>query len=315
MPLATSANPCRLMVDSPDSAYPLPMTRMPEATFGMDEPPMTSRTSVLAVLSLIAGLLSLLGCCLIGISPAVGVVGGVLGAIAIFKISSSQGRLGGMGLAIGGVVTSLISVVLGIVIVIGASGALKSFDPYGNAINVAQSNDQSGLTKVLSTAALAKLTPEGLTNFRTKTQSELGAFKEVKPGLLTFVQNLGPGVAKAQASLGTSGKGEPPPLPFVSIFDKGSALIFVVLEPNNGVAPDPAAPFGKLANLGVVTPSNNEIVWLVDPKATPSLPGATPVPQPPSTVKPDQAPAAPASEPAKEPAHDPATPPPAPAPK
>ena len=59
------------------------------------------RTSILAILSLVFGTL---GCCL-GITSILGVP---MAVASIFGISRSKGRVGGMGLAIGGLIIGLL---------------------------------------------------------------------------------------------------------------------------------------------------------------------------------------------------------------
>jgi len=74
-------------------------------------PPQASpKTSGLAIASLICGIAGLLTC---GVGAAVGLV---LGIVALVKISHSQGRMGGQGLAIAGVVVSACCAILGAIL-------------------------------------------------------------------------------------------------------------------------------------------------------------------------------------------------------
>ena len=67
---------------------------------GAPPPTVTAKTSGLAIISLVLGVLGLVSC---GITSLVGLV---LGIVALMKINKSQGRLSGGGLAIAGIVVS-----------------------------------------------------------------------------------------------------------------------------------------------------------------------------------------------------------------
>lgn len=91
----------------------------------MNEPTMTAahphavsqkpKTSVSAILSLVFGIL---GLCTAGLT---GIVGLVLGVVALIGIKKEEGRLGGKGLAIGGIIVSIITMIAGFLIVISVA--------------------------------------------------------------------------------------------------------------------------------------------------------------------------------------------------
>ena len=68
--------------------------------------PVPAKTSGLAITSLVLGILGLFTC---GVTALVGLI---LGIVALVKIKNSQGRLSGNGLAIGGIATSAIFLLL-----------------------------------------------------------------------------------------------------------------------------------------------------------------------------------------------------------
>lgn len=70
------------------------------------QPAAPAKTSGLAIVSLVLGIL---GFCTFGLA---GLVGLVLALVALSQISKSQGRLGGRGLAIGGLCASIVSLLL-----------------------------------------------------------------------------------------------------------------------------------------------------------------------------------------------------------
>ena len=90
------------------------MTQFNPPTFGQPiQPVVPERTSPLAILGLVFGIL---GFCTAGL---LGVVGLILGIVAIVGINKSQGRLGGSGLAIATIVVSAFSLVVGCAILPG----------------------------------------------------------------------------------------------------------------------------------------------------------------------------------------------------
>ena len=78
------------------------------------------RTSQLAIWSLVLGVSSLL------CSFFAGLIGLVLGVIALFKISNSQGRLKGTGLAIAGIVCSILFSTTGVLMLLPAISAVRT---------------------------------------------------------------------------------------------------------------------------------------------------------------------------------------------
>ncbi len=66
-----------------------------------------TKTSVMAIVSLVLGVL---GFCTLGLG---GLIGVILGIVALVSINKSAGRLGGQGLAIGGIVVSGASLIVG----------------------------------------------------------------------------------------------------------------------------------------------------------------------------------------------------------
>ncbi|MFB3138004.1 MAG: DUF4190 domain-containing protein, partial [Phycisphaerales bacterium] len=73
-----------------------------------------TKMSVMAILSLVLGVL---GFCTRGLG---GLIGVILGIVALVSINKSAGRLGGQGLAIGGIVVSFAGLIVGLLVVVPA---------------------------------------------------------------------------------------------------------------------------------------------------------------------------------------------------
>jgi type II secretory pathway pseudopilin PulG len=109
----------------PDHSYPPPFNYHPQPpSYGPFQQPPSKPRKGLAVASLVIGLISLptLGLLFVG-----AIVGLVLGIVALAKASNQPQFYGGKGLAVGGIVTSVLSLVMIPVIGIIASIAVPSW--------------------------------------------------------------------------------------------------------------------------------------------------------------------------------------------
>jgi general secretion pathway protein G len=96
------------------------------------QPPATPKAGGLAIAALVCGsvgaFLALVGICTFGITAALGIIVGIVGLIlaivAMRRIRRSAGQMGGRGLAIGGLATSIAAVVLGLLIAATMGGFL-----------------------------------------------------------------------------------------------------------------------------------------------------------------------------------------------
>lgn len=219
------------------------------------------RTSVAAILSLVAGILGLVVCCVPFVGPVFAVLGLLCAVFAFLAIGRSEGRLGGRGLAVGGLACSLVAMLLGIVVVVGMAQISSMFGKYGDAITHVQADDMTALNEVLATTAGQKVTPEGIAAFKDESIGSLGKFKRVKPGMWAWFESFG--------MLGGVATGIPPQyqgggqtlIPLQGEFDKGNGLILVLI---NQTEQSPTAPIGKIENIGVA-PTGGPITWLIDP--------------------------------------------------
>ncbi len=96
------------------------MTQVPQQPTAVQPPPAGGQPKPpgLAIASLVCGIAGfpMIGACFTGI--AVGIVGAVLGHIALKKIRASSGTLGGEGMAKAGMICGYISAGLGVVVLI-----------------------------------------------------------------------------------------------------------------------------------------------------------------------------------------------------
>lgn len=247
------------------------MTQNPYATFGapggaageMFEPAQR-RTSVLAILSLIAGLL-----CFI---PGAGALATIFGGAAVIFISQSRGRLGGLGLAITGIVLGLVFTLVQILIVVGASNALNVFTgriigPADAMVKSALTGDHTGGRTLLTKRASDGITNAQLDDFAQRVTAELGAYQGTPKSILEFFAGYGEVGPLLQPFQG----GQNEFIPFPAKFDKGTALIVLQVDPRamqSGNAGGGANVQFPVVNFAVVTgtPQNIKQIWLIPPE-------------------------------------------------
>ncbi len=205
-----------------------------------DEP----RMSALAVVGLV--------CSLICLIPALPLIGAALGGAALLKINSSGGRLAGVGMA-------LVAICVGVVLTLAQSGLgyvgwrSYSFMQHflgptsqhaGDAMVALAAGDASGLNKVLTEEASAKVTPEDAAQFARAMEAHYG-----KPsGVVTDIFEMFEGVKRSpgfegDTQLKIGGKSGNPPLPAVLKFPQGKvAVLFISFDPNSMKKAKPKSP-------------------------------------------------------------------------
>jgi len=111
-----------------------------------------SKTSGLAIAALVCGIA---GLCTAGLG---GIAGLILGIVAVRKVNRSAGQLTGKGLAIGGIIVGILSVLLwGLVIVIGVLGFALAWPArdFGGRPHLAPMTRERGSSHVLPRPATA----------------------------------------------------------------------------------------------------------------------------------------------------------------
>jgi uncharacterized membrane protein len=138
------------------------------------------RTSVMAILSLVLGIL---GCCTLVTAP----VGVLLGIFGLFGISRSKGRVGGSGLAIGGVIVSILAMAIWLGIVFGFGGMLKMFvTQFGGSTETLLVDIQNGdydAARALLASPGADATDEDLAAFYAAYSADLGDYVGLPDGI------------------------------------------------------------------------------------------------------------------------------------
>jgi len=246
--------------------------------FGGKQPGAPERTSVMAVLSLILGILSLPCCFIPVVGPAMGLVGLVFAISAMMMIGRSGGVLGGKGVAVGGLVTSILGVLAGIFVLVGVAQALGALHTYGKFVEIAQSEDRSELEEMLTQDAADKATKADMDQFRAKVTAELGEYTRLTPGMMPFFKNF----AKIGEIPMTSIPAEYQPgmgqsmLPLPGEFEKGNAVIVVFVSTMDKTN---QLPLGRVMNVAILLPDGS-LAWFIDPNkeeppATPAEPTPT----------------------------------------
>jgi len=241
------------------------MTTLPTGGYGdfpTDEP-FETRTSVLAILALVFGLL-----CFIPGLPLVGVICGIA---ALLMIPASNGRVTGKGLAAAGLVLSLLFSALQIGIVVGGSKVLGVFQnsllaPAGTAMSAIESGDFVSARAVLTPTSAAKITDADFQAFRDGYHGELGAYKSTPKGFIeaiTAYGQIGPMMQQFQ------GRSDAIPIPLQ--FEKGMGLLVYQIDPGT----QGSGTTIPVANIMVLAPSGTK--WtLWDPQRAGLAPGTTP---------------------------------------
>jgi len=205
------------------------------------------RTSALAILSLVCSLV----CCIPGL-PALGALLGVGGAVGI---KMSGGRVGGIGLAIAGIVIGAIITVGQVGVALGFFGGLQEMrSQIDEVMLAAESGDAPAVRAFLVPPADAELTDADVERFRSEFGSLMGGYIGVPSGLELFraYQTLGSAMQPGGAWMSSNNE-----IPFPAEFDNGVAMIILSVDQTG--APPPPDKALPLLNIRVVTMSGDEV--------------------------------------------------------
>jgi hypothetical protein len=218
------------------------------------EPP---RTSILAISSLVTSLI----CCIPGLS----VIGTLLGVVAMFRISSSNGRRRGTGLALAGIILGILVSLAWVMMAIGAVSAAKEFSrSMGQMVNVLKAPTADELRNGLAPALGAKVTDEKWNAFKAEIEAEIGTFKPIPDNVMGLLQAYG------QVGQPMQNFKEQNAMPVPLLGTKGNALLVLQFTPGG----TPAAPDDNLLQiflkqargLYVELPSGKKVVLFDDSK-------------------------------------------------
>jgi hypothetical protein len=243
-----------------------------------------ARTSVAAILSLVCSLI----CCI----PGLGAVAAVLGGVALLRISGSNGRRSGVGLAIAGIV-------IGLLVTMGwgffAIGAMSVYEKAGKffmpMIQTVASDDPAKMRAAVSPALAATATDADWKRFRDAIKGELGDVSTKNVNLIQIFKGYGE-VGQLMQNKGNNDNAIPLPL----VGDKGKGVLLVHLPRNTTVrTPGANGPgsagdevLSMCVNFSVILPSGKE-EWLVPKDQMPGSPRANPpaLPAPTQPAPPD----------------------------
>lgn len=246
-----------------------------------DEMIVEQRTSVLAILSLVFGLL-----CFV---PGLGLLGLLCGIFALLAIASSGGRVAGKGLAIAGIVLSLLFSAIWIGGYLGArqiwaTAQSKVMQPLVQVMQHVEAGDWSAARQGMTSTTANGVTEEDFKKFRETYQSEMGSFQNTPTDFWSYASGFAKGGKGMQ---GIQGGNNIFPIP--ATFSKGVAVLVFEFEPSPGAVK--GQPDMKVRNIIVATPAGSKIT-LWDPSKAPA-PTVTPAtPASPDSSKKEEAPKA-----------------------
>ncbi len=251
------------------------------------------RTSVMAVVSLVLGILSLVMCCA-GVGAIAGVPAAGFGIAAIIAINAKQGALSGRGMAVSGIVTGTIGLFGTILVWVGVAttvnGIATVFRPVMSGI---ESADVRAVQNVLQPQASAKLDEPTLLAFRKQYQARLGAFQSLDPNAIGFVKTSIQtyfGDPKVQNLIQNHKR---VPLIMPAKFEKGNAQVWLVVPEKTQSSSQKPDIFVDI----MIVPESGDWISLMGigtSSGTPATPPANPDPSA-SPATPPAAPADPAA--------------------
>lgn len=244
-----------------------------------DEMIVEQRTSILAILSLVLGLL-----CFV---PGLGILGLICGIAALLAIASSGGRVAGKGLAIAGIVLSLLFSAIWIGSYLGArqiwaTAQGKVMQPMVEVMQHVEAGDWSAARQGMTTTTANSVTEEDFKKFRETYQAELGSFQNTPTDFWSYVSGFAKGGKGMQGFQGGNNI-----FPIPANFSKGGAVLIFEFEPSQGAVK--GQPDMRVRNIIVATPAANKIT-LWDPSKAPPPVVTPPTPALPEASKKDEAP-------------------------
>jgi len=221
---------------------------------GLVEP---TRTSLLAILSLVAAIICV---------PPLGLVAVLLAVFALIGIGKSEGKVGGKGIAIAGLVIGLLVSLIQVAIGIGifqANAAVESglLAPTADVMQGIESGDLQAVRAGLIPASSSVLTEEHVASFRDFYQSEYGSFKSTPQGMLEWIM----AAAEMGEKMNQAQSGAQNIVPLVVEFDSGNAILILEMSTAGGGG-GTTGSMAPIRNFGVID-SNGQWVWLIPPDA------------------------------------------------
>lgn len=230
------------------------------------------RTSILAILSLVFGTL---GCCL-GITSILGVP---MAVASIFGISRSKGRVGGMGLAIGGLIIGLLTLFFWGAVIVGGAGALNvAVKQFGSTTETILTDIRNGdfetVRKNLAPPANA-VSDEDLVDFAASYTADLGQYIAMPTNLVDLAKGYVSVAERIQPYQNRNGF-----VPMPAQFDSGWVLVIYVIDttgnaplgPNGMPLPEGLILIGSDGTEYSIPPGSSASSWPSAPPAAPAVP-------------------------------------------
>lgn len=220
------------------------------------------RTSIMAIIALVLGIISIPACILAGLGVVPGVLAILLGIVALVLIGGSGGRVGGKGIAAGGIATGFIGAILGAV-VLGAGfaayqGIKQIIDDLNQKFVAFDGGDVTAITPAL--APSANISESQLATFREDYQSSIGAFSSF-PTSIGELFGAYTELAKVFETNPEFQQGNSNIIPVPASFANGRALVVVSLNQ----AEDP-----PISNIRLYDSDGTLVANLADPDAVPA---------------------------------------------
>lgn len=207
------------MSENPYAGYPSERRR---DDFDPDAP---ARVSILAVLSLICGVV----CCI----PGLGILAFILGAVSITGINRSQGRVTGKALAGVGIALGVLATVVWIALSIGFAQGWRTYTTQivGGTSQMMQTlsdGDITGARGHLLATADAEVTDEELAAFATIIRRDFGDYIDAP----TSFSDMMNGFASAYGgrTVGGGGGNTDPAIPVAVNYANGSTVVHIVID-------------------------------------------------------------------------------------
>jgi len=192
------------------------------------------RTSISAILSLVLGLL---GCCTLVTAP----IGLVLAIVGIIGISRSQGRVGGMGFSIAGLLISLLAIVLWLGALFGVQSMFAAMtthvsEPVAEILRDIEADKFDDARSAMSPPA-SELSDEELAAFRDAYTAKLGGVVSTPSGVGEYFSAY---MSLGQRMQTLQGRNDFIPIPLR--FDNGWGLVIMVFDPSAAQQNSQGAP-------------------------------------------------------------------------
>lgn len=228
------------------------------------------RTSVMAILSMVLGIL---GCCG-GVTSLLAIPLGVLGLIGI---SRSKGRVGGTGFSIAGIIIGLLTLALWVGLFFGVGGAAKSFmgllASNAESVLVDIQNDKFDSARTKLSSPAADVPDEEMIAFREAYRAAVGDYVGQPSSLGEWWSGYGAVGQQIQAYQSRQGQAKPGAVPLPLRFDSGWVLVFYIMDTQG----NQNAGMPNITELILIDAQGNEYALPMSSSNQPSTP-STPTP-------------------------------------